>query len=438
MKPKANICLLKRDLRVEDNRTLYQCYMNSEKILPIFVFDKDVLKSVGIEELSDHRLSFLLDIIENLRKQIKLYVFVGNDQEAISRIIERYDIKALYTSKPLTFSGKHRNQKIKEFLKYRGIQMIEVLDNVLCDYTKIPYRKVYTYFYNEWKNYLDLEMVKDVDYNTKIIHDEFLEDLTRISIQQVKSKIKNTTIWTYEFGINRIKEYDFSKYEELRNDLGIDYSSKLSPYIRFGVLSIRKVYNLAKDKSIGFIKELAWREFWYHIAHYFPELPNLEFQERRRNIAWENNEKYIDSIEKAQTGYPIIDACIIQLKRENWMHNRARLIFGSFLTKDLLTDWRIGEKIFSKYLIDYDEVVNLGNWQWISSVGPDPKPLRIFNPILQAQKFDPFSKFIKKYLPQLSNMEPHKLHDPLSNKLNYYPPIVNHHERIEKIKQAYS
>jgi len=134
----------------------------------------------------------------------------------------------------------------------------------------------------------------------------------------------------------------------------------------------------------------------------------------------------------------LIDAAIIQLKQENWMHNRARMIVASFLTKDLMIDWRWGESFFMEYLIDYDEVVNVGNWQWNASVGPDPKPLRIFNPIIQAKKFDPDCKFIKKYLPSLKKLPCFMLHDPLTYRPPYHEPIVNHFERLILIKKLYS
>lgn len=436
-KQKVNVFWFKRDLRIEDNRALFACFNNSEKFIPIFIFNPSILQSFS-NLLFDPRLKFILNIVEELRRKIKLYVFFEEDEKVFEKLIEKFEISKVFTSKPLTQSGINRVRKIEKFLSLKGIELIQILDNVLVDYEKIPFKKIFTHFYNEWKSKVDEKMISDPDYNVKTLFDDFLEIETQKVISFIQEKIKNFGLyWDYEFGLDRIKNYDFSKYDILRNSLAEDGSSKLSPYIRFGVFSIRKIYQLSKNKSESFVKELAWREFWYHIYHYFNDFVDLEFQEKRRNIEWENNEKLIEAFFEAKTGYPIVDAAIIQLKTEKWMHNRARLIVGSFFTKHLLSSWMIGEKFFSEHLLDYDEIVNIGNWQWVASVGPDPRPLRIFNPILQSQKFDPNALYIKKYLPELSKIEPEKLHNPIKHKIPYYQPIVNHYEVLEKIRKRF-
>lgn len=190
------------------------------------------------------------------------------------------------------------------------------------------------------------------------------------------------------FCFRRLSNFRFSLDEANRNFLDRDGASKLSPCIRFGILSLREILKKAIeeiDLENQFIKELAWREFWYHIKVYFPEIKNLEFQEKRRGLKWENREEYIEAFFEGKNGYPIVDAGIRQLEEEGWIHNRMRMILASFLTKDLIVDWRIGEEFFKKNLIDYDEVVNIGNWQWCASVGADPRPFRMLNPILQAK-----------------------------------------------------
>jgi len=160
---------------------------------------------------------------------------------------------------------------------------------------------------------------------------------------------------------------DFSRYEDERNTPSIDGSTRLSPYIRFGIFSIREVYAKVKENPV-LLSEIIWREFWYHITYYFPSIYELEFQEKRRHIRWENDAYMMKKIEMAETGYPLIDAALRQLYETNWMHNRLRMVVASFITKNCLIDWRWGEKLFKKYLIDYDEAVNYGNWQWSASV----------------------------------------------------------------------
>ena len=250
-----------------------------------------------------------------------------------------------------------------------------------------------------------------------------------------------------QFGRERLSR-DFSHYNDLRNLPAVDGSTRLSPYIRFGIFSVREIYakfvpkpslqrgyreaggdfvseipeqNPQSLRASSFTKELIsetllneliWREFWYQITYYFPFTYQIEFQERRRTIEWNRDESSYewDMFQKGKTGYPLVDAAIRQLIETNWMHNRLRMVVASFLTKNLGIDWRLGEKWFRKYLIDYDEAVNTGNWQWSASVGADPKPVRIFNPLLQSERFDAECKFIKKYIPELANIDPKRIH----------------------------
>ncbi len=208
--------------------------------------------------------------------------------------------------------------------------------------------------------------------------------------------------------------------------------------IRFGLVSIREVLAAARKTlpvDSQYVKELAWREFWYHIRHHFPWTENLEFQEKRQGLKWLNRDEDIRRVEEARTGYPVIDAALNQLKQEGWMHNRARLIVASFLTKDLLIDWRFGERLFRKYLLDYDEVVNTGNWQWSASVGADPRPLRVFNPQLQARRYDPECRYIKKYIPELKKFSPDRIHS--LEIPGYYPLVVDHRSAVIRLKQVY-
>lgn len=231
-------------------------------------------------------------------------------------------------------------------------------------------------------------------------------------------------------------DYEFGQYEQTRNIPGIDGTSKLSPYIRFGLISIRELYRKVQN-NLSYCNELARREFWQHITYYNPQVWFQEFQEQRRGIKWQNNELLFQKRCDGATGYPIVDAAMRQLKQENRMHGRARMIVASFLTKDLLIDWRWWEKHFANYLLDYDANVNIGNWQRSASVWADPKPLRIFNPILQSQRFDPEARYILKYIPELAGQELVAIHDPLKYKLYYNEPIVDHYINSKLAKEIY-
>ena len=240
-----------------------------------------------------------------------------------------------------------------------------------------------------------------------------------------------------DFWVKRLKKYITNDYDLYRNDLDKDWTSKLSPYLRFWIFSVRQIYNLAKNINQHFVSEMAWREFWQHIDYYFPETKKIEFQENKRHIKWRHDEYLFEKWCNWETWYPVVDAAMKQLVETNWMHWRARMIVSSFLTKDLLIDWRWWEKFFKKHLLDYDENVNYWNWQWWASVWADPKPLRIFNPVLQSQKFDSQAKFIKKYIPELINQNTKAIHDPIDNELDYTRIIVNHKEAQRETRLVY-
>ncbi|MCX7724373.1 MAG: DNA photolyase family protein [Thermodesulfovibrio sp.] len=427
----------RRDLRIDDNKAFYEACKNSSEVVPVFIFIPSLLEKF---RSYDKKAGFIINCLRYLSKEIekkggRLYCFHDEPERVFLNLIKKYKVQAIYTNKSFSYSGKEIEEKVKKLCVDMGVDFVLFNDNFLSKIEDIPYKKIFSIFYRYWKMNLDLKSVS----SPQAIKTPLLEET---DIESISSKLKyeENNIWTISHLFQRLKNFDFIRYETQRNRLDIDGTSKLSPYIRFGLISLRKLYDLA-SKTAGldcqFIKELAWREFWYHIKINFPDFKDLEFQERRRNIRWENNENFYKAFIDAKTGYPIVDAAIVQLKEENWMHNRARMIVASFLTKDLMIDWRWGEKFFMEYLIDYDEVVNIGNWQWNASVGPDPKPLRIFNPIIQAKKFDPDSIFIKKYLPQLKDLPSYKLHNPLSYKLPYYKPIVDHFERVFYVRKLY-
>jgi len=419
------IVWLKRDLRVEDNRVFEEA-KNYKEIIPVFIFDDQILADLMSY---DKRLVYIINAIENIG--IKVYTFKGKTLEIFKRLLDELKPDAVITQKAYSWDGEERVKQVKNLCSLYNVKFIEVFDGLLVNPELIPPKKVFTSFYKDWLKYLDLERTDVKVKNIPII------DLKTFDPKELISQLKIDTVYFKPQDCKkRLKSFDFKNYEKTRDYPYLDGTSKLSPCIRFGIISIREIFERSKE-SESFLRELAWREFWYHIKLNFPWTKDLEFQEKRRNIQWENNQKFIDAFLNASTGYPIIDAGIRQLIQEKWIHNRVRMILGSFLTKDLLVDWRIGEEFFKHHLIDYDQLVNIGNWQWIASVGADPNPLRIFNPILQAKRFDPNCEYIKKYIPELKNLPCHQLHDPLTYNLPYHKPIVNHYERVSIVKLKY-
>ncbi|MEM7009499.1 MAG: deoxyribodipyrimidine photo-lyase [Thermodesulfobacteriota bacterium] len=438
MKNERAIFWFKRDLRTEDNTGLFHVINDSREVMPVYVLDDDILASYPRDS---KRLGFFFDALRKLDKDLRtlgsyLLVVRGKAEEAIPRVIRTYAADSVYCNRAYGFSGISRDLKIEHFCKSNDIKFKKFEDTFLVPPENIEQRKVFTPFFRLWKSKPKCDALPEP---TKINSPEILTSSLESIIEGI-GHAKNTH-WPMDFPDQRLWSFNFKEYDDRRNFPYIDGTSKLSPYLRFGTISVRKVYEAALSATPElnqYVSELAWREFWYHIMHYFPETKDIEFQAKRRNIKWINNESWYNAWKEGRTGYPIVDAAMIQLKQEGWMHGRARMIVASFLCKDLLTDWRLGDKHFREHLIDYDETVDIGNWQWSASCGADPKPLRIFNPILQSQKFDPECKYIKTYIPELSELEPDKIHNPLTYKLPYHEPIVNHYEMRNLAHEAYS
>ncbi|NES71754.1 MAG: deoxyribodipyrimidine photolyase, partial [Okeania sp. SIO2D1] len=245
-----------------------------------------------------------------------------------------------------------------------------------------------------------------------------------------------------------------SDYEQQRNFPAVDGTSMLSAPLKFGAIGIREVWQAtakayefsrsdeARRSIMTWQKELAWREFYQHAMYFFPELADGSYRDTFKDFPWENNEEYFQAWCAGKTGYPIVDAAMRQLNETGWMHNRCRMIVASFLTKDLIIDWRWGEKYFMQNLYDGDLSSNNGGWQWSASSGMDPKPLRIFNPASQSQKFDPEAEYIRQWLPELSSVDTEYLVTGNIPELecyscNYYQPVVDHKEQQRRFKIIY-
>lgn len=433
MKKRA-IFWFRQDLRTFDNTWLINAIKENDEILPIFILDKNIVWDFW--GLWDQKFAFLREILEKLSDDIKLKsntnlkIFYDFPEKIIPFLVKKYNIKSIYTNKSYWNYWKKRDEKLQEILLKFWVDFKSYDDFLLVPVEMVPQRKVFTPFFRLWKNFLPSNYdLKDIDNfcSFKIDENYHIKDF----INTFKHPFFNLDFLQY-----RIVNFDLLNYSQNRNNLDMDWTSKLSPFIRFWVVSIRDIYLKFKD-NYTFLSEIAWREFWHHISFYFPETKKVEFQESKRHIKWQKNDELFKKFCNWETWYPIVDACIRQLLTTNWMHGRGRMIVASFLTKDLHIDWREWEKFFKRHLLDYDENVNFWNWQWSASVWRDPKPLRIFNPILQSKKFDPNAFFIKKYIKDLRKEDLKAIHDPLTYKLNYIKPIVNHNEEQKLTRQLY-
>jgi len=425
----------RRDLRIRDNKALIKAVSKADKVVAVFVIDPEALRDRKIN-FDDPRFIFLLDALKNLSSKIRLHVLYDRTREAFEHLLGRYKFDAIYTASPLSWHEDTLIQEVKDICGRSGVRLIEVVDNLLADPSSVGSPINFTMFYRRWRKLVNAKTVGEIPSDNIVEIDE--PDLNELC-KRNGWRIPEERIWRADWYSHRLQSFNYKKYAATKDYPYLDGTSKLSPYISLGIVSVREVFNRAVKFSEEFVRQLAWREFYYYLKYRYPHMKNLELNPHRRGIAWENDKYLISVFKEGKTGYPIVDAGIRQLKTEKWMHNRVRLIVANFLVKDLLVDWRIGEEFFKEHLIDYDEVLNIGNWQWSASVGIDPIPIRIFNPTTQAEKYDPSCHYIKRYIPELRDYECEKILNPIKYKIsNYYEPIVDHYERIRKFKDIVS
>ncbi|MEM5867379.1 MAG: FAD-binding domain-containing protein [Candidatus Aenigmatarchaeota archaeon] len=424
-----SVCLLDKNLRIEDSFLISEALRLSSEIYLIVIIESND---------KDFRNWFAFQAAESLKKVVPLTVMYGQFEHLIDYLTEILKPDAFFTLKRFDWSGEKRSAQIRSLCRRKKVKLYEVFDNFLADITEIPLHKRFSGFFKEWQSRIKTEKIQiDLTALKKVacIFPQNVSSSDEFAI--LKRQFKNKPFLNLETFLKRFENYNFSSYEVLRDRLDADGTSRLSPLINFGVVSIREVFMKA-GANTAFLRQLAWREYFYHLKQHFPEMNKIEINEKRRNIPWNRQKTAIERFKNAETGYPIVDAAVRQLLQEKWLPNRARMIVASFLVKDLLVDWREGERFFAENLLDYDEVLNVGNWQWVASVGPDTIPFRVFNPVLQAKKFDPHAFYIKKYLPELRALSSEVLQDPLKHAIScYLEPIVDHKMAVKSTKQAY-
>ena len=423
-----NVFWFRRDLRLEDNCGLHEALKAGEKVMPIFIFDKDIINKLPN---NDARVSFIHQELENINKQLEeigsaLSIYLGTPKDVFNSLSEKHTIDSVFCNHDYEPYAIKRDLEIKEFLLTKNISFKTYKDQVIFERNEItkkdgtPY-KVYTPYSKKWMEAFQFKGIhffpsEDNLINlTKNNHGPFL---TLGEIGFKKSSIK---VSSYKVSTKLI-----NTYEETRNFPAKDSTSKLGTHLRFGTVSIRKMVDKAsKSNNITFLKELIWREFFMQILWHFPHTTKDSFKPKYDRILWVNNEENFDAWCKGKTGYPLVDAGMRELNKTGFMHNRVRMLVGSFLCKHLLIDWRWGEAYFAEKLHDYEQSSNIGNWQWVAGSGVDASPyFRIFNPTTQIQKFDKNMDYIKKWVPEFQE-------------LTYPTPIVEHKFARERCLKTY-
>lgn len=437
---RKSLFLFHRDLRLSDNTGWNNAVKNSKELFPLFVFEKKQVKSKNFYR-SNNALEFMCDSLEDLNKQLegRLVYIHGNTEEILERVLQEESIEAVFTNIDYTPFAKRRDYQIKKLCKKLKVQFHSYDDALLNSPSSVlkadgrPY-SVFTPYYNSAKTKLVARPQKAMKGECVKYRSEAL-----LSVQ------KNPNIFCRggrDEGLKILRSLSgLESYEKERDFPFLDKTSKLSAHHKFGTVSIRESFQLIGE-ALGFnhplIRQLYWRDFLTQIGFHFPHVFGHSFKEQYDQIEWRDAEGDFLAWCEGKTGFPIVDAGMRQLNKTGWMHNRVRMVVASFLTKDLFIDWRKGECYFAQKLVDYDPCVNNGNWQWAASTGCDAQPyFRIFNPWLQQKRFDLDCQYIKKYVPELKNLAPSEIHQPLLEVSGYPSPICDHKERSIQAKSNF-
>lgn len=418
----------RRDLRLEDNTALYQALTNNEQVLPIFIFDTEILET--LEDKSDARVQFIFDTLMAIRKKLRasgndIYIAYGSPLDVFKTLIRQYAISTVYTNHDFEPYAIQRDNAVSQFLQEHNIafktfkdQVIFEKDDVLKDDGK-PYT-IYTPYSKKWKLKLTADDLAPKPSEKYLRYLFQTPPLPEISLQQLGFLPTKIFIPGNQLNLEIVKNY-----HNTRDLPAVNGTSRMSVHLRFGTVSIRHLARLTQQVNEKYFDELIWREFYQMILAHFPHVVTKSFKPEYDRIVWRNNESEFESWCQGKTGFPIVDAGMRELNATGHMHNRVRMIVSSFLTKDLLIDWRWGEAYFAKKLLDFDLASNNGGWQWAAGCGVDAAPyFRIFNPQSQTLKFDPELKYISHWVPEL-------------NELSYPKPIVDHSFARDRVLKVY-
>jgi len=428
MKPVINIFWFRRDLRLEDNAGLYHALRDNKPVLPLFIFDRNILDE--LEEKNDGRVGFIhksLDEIQRVltKRESSLDVRYGFPLDVYRQLIQEYTIEQVFTNRDYEPYARERDKEVAELLKANGISFSAYKDQVIFEKNEVvkkdskPY-VVFTPYSKRWKATLNNFYL--TSYPTKKYFSNFYKQPAK-GIPSLQTM--NFTENDQSFPPKRWEEDLIKAYKEQRDLPAANGTSLLSVHLRFGTISIRELAREAGALNETFLNELIWRDFYQMILWHFPHVVHNSFRPEYDEIQWRNNENEFKAWCKGLTGYPIVDAGMRQLNETGFMHNRLRMITASFLTKHLLIDWRRGEAYFAKKLLDYDLAANNGGWQWAAGSGCDAVPyFRIFNPTLQTKKFDPDLSYVRRWVPEFEE-------------LIYPAPLVQHEFARKRCLEVY-
>ena len=419
----------RRDLRIDDNKGLFEALKQNEIVHPIFIFDKSILDKLP---KNDQRILFIYQEIESLKKSYQnlgsdLWVYYGEPSEIIPKIAQELNCSSVYFNNDYEPYALQRDQEIQVSLNKIKIEFIGKKDHVIFEKNEVlkddgkPYT-IFTPYSRKWKANLKEEDLREYSiekYIGNLVQKKQEEALITLEEMGFESKV------LHDFPDRIAKNEILKNYHLSRNFPAVKGTSKLSLHLRFGTISIRKLALIAREQNETYLNELIWRDFYQMIIFHFPKSAENSFKTQYDKIIWEKNEVHFDSWCTGKTGYPIVDAGMRELNATGFMHNRVRMVVASFLTKHLLLDWRLGAAYFAEKLLDFELASNTGGWQWAAGCGCDAAPyFRVFNPQAQQEKFDKSFEYIKKWVPEYGTS-------------SYPEPIIEHKFARERILQRF-
>lgn len=430
MGKKLVVFWFRRDLRLVDNRGLLEALASGVPVLPIFIFDTEILDKLA---KNDARVHFLHDTLQGMRASLRkghdssIALYHGRPADVFANLMETYDLQTVYTNHDYEPYAKERDLEIANLLATKGVGLKTFKDQVIFEKEEVvkddgdPY-VVYTPYKNKWKslfNTTHLEPIPSEQRLDGLIKETYLPNLSLRDMGFEESDIK---VPPYTVTPDLINNYEATRNFPAKEN----GTSRLGPHLRFGTVSVRHMMKKAvAEENEVFWSELIWREFFMQILWHFPHTKEKAFRPKYDRIVWRNNEEEFEKWKNGMTGYALVDAGMRELNTTGYMHNRVRMLVASFLCKHLLIDWRWGESYFAEKLLDYDMSANVGNWQWAAGSGVDAAPyFRIFNPMTQVDKFDKQKEYINTWVPDLQE-------------LSYPETMVDHKMARERCLKTY-
>jgi deoxyribodipyrimidine photo-lyase len=427
-KQQVSIFWFRRDLRLDDNHGLSQALSMGYPVLPIFIFDTDIIHTLPRD---DHRITYIHDELSHIHSTLReqagsgMTTYHGVPRDIFKKIMHDVDVMGVYANHDYEPYAKKRDTELEKMLQEQGIPFQTFKDQVIFEQSEVvkndgtPYT-VYTPYMKKWRTLFNPDVHIPVytytfDNFLKITEPSFLElsdiGFVRSSLSAPHSCVTSDII---------------DHYAETRDIPALSGTSRISTALRFGTVSIRTLVKKAiQSENDTYLKELIWREFFMQILWHFPSTKDHAFKPAYDAIPWRNNPDEFEKWKQGTTGYPLVDAGMRELNQTGYMHNRVRMLTASFLCKHLLIDWRWGEQYFAEKLFDYEMSSNVGNWQWAAGSGVDAAPyFRVFNPEIQFKKFDPQGDYVRRWVPEYVG-------------IGYVEPMVDHAMARERALEMY-